>query len=162
MNRIEIGPAYMRDASYVCANLNDMDRAEAFCQLPDSMKTHELAWGLLEGSEAWTAFWKGRPVAIFGTAPIHVSALSVWMLGTDRSWRVAVEVVRFFKQDIGPRRVVQGYRTMEARTWERHTAAHGWMEGAGARRWTPPFEYGKNGERFVIYGWTAEAFRRHQ
>lgn len=158
---IRIEPACLRDASFVCANLNDQDRDETLCQLPEHTKMHELAWALISGDgESYTAFWRNQPVAIFGVSPLHVAALGVWMLGTRRSWRAAPTVARFVRDDIGPRMAALGYRTMEARSIESHVAAHRWMEASGAKRWTEPFEWGKSGERFVLFRWTADALRR--
>jgi hypothetical protein len=159
---IEIKPATLRDASFVTANLGDMDRAEALCQLPDGIRTHELAWSLLEGSEAYAAFDRDRPVAIFGTAPISVCALSVWMLGTKRMWRAAPAIARYFETTIVPGRIAEGYRTMEARSIDSNVAAHRWMKATGATVWTQPFEWGKNGERFILLQWNAADFLRGQ
>lgn len=156
MKRIEIRPACLRDASYVCANLNDLDRAEALCQMPDTAKMHELAWMLISGEgESYVAYWRGKPVAVFGVSPQHVAALSVWMLGTDQSWRAAPQIAAFIREDIGPRVAAQGFRTMEARSIETNRMAHQWMERAGGRRWTQPFEWGRNGEKFVLFRWSA-------
>lgn len=161
MKRIEIRPACWRDASYVCANLNDLDRAEALCQLPDTIKMHELAWALISGDgESYVAYWRGKPVVAFGVAPLHVAALSVWMVGTEQAWRVAPQVAKFIREDVGPRMADLGYRTMEARSIETNVRAHMWMERAGARRWTQPFEWGRNGEKFVLFRWTTEALGR--
>jgi hypothetical protein len=159
MGQTEIRPAVIRDASYVAANLRALDRREAFCQLADSVREHELAWGLLEASTAYTAFWRGQPAAIFGTSPISVTALTAWMLGTRHARRTVPAITRFMLDYVVPWRIANGFRVMEARSIEDHSEAHRWMEATGAKLLTPkPFEWGKTGEKFVLYQWRAADF----
>jgi hypothetical protein len=153
-----IEPACVRDASYVTANLSPDDEREARCQLPDGMKTYELAYSLLMGSDAYVAKVRGDPVAVFGVYPMTVCALSVWMMGTKDAWRAVPEITRFMEGELLPRKVAEGYLTMEARTIEDHHIAHQWMRDTGAECVSTPFEYGKHREKFLLFRWTTDAF----
>lgn len=155
---IEITDATLRDASFVIANLRPLDELELMCQLPDDVKRHEVAYALLHSGDCFVAKLDGQPVAIFGSSLVNQACLSLWALGTKRMRRVAPAITRFMFAKHIPDRADQGFRIAEARSIETHREAHRWMTATGAVRVDPPFEYGKNGEMFVLYRWTKAAF----
>lgn len=157
MVRVRVQPAMLRDASYVMANLRPADEAEVMCQVPDGTKKHEIAWALLIAGDAFVASIDDQPVAVFGTSGLNVACCSAWALGTRRTKRVVPAMTRFLREVHGPDLIGRGFRTMEARSHVEHLEAHRWMAATGAVRVDPPFEYGKNGELFVIYRWTPAA-----
>lgn len=154
---IEIKPATLRDASYVMANMRAQDQAEVMCQVPAATKTHELAYHLLMGSEAFAASYNGQPAVFFGTSPINVACLSIWAVGTKRMQRAVPAVTKFLRGHVDTK-VAQGYRTIEARSLETHYSAHRWIEGAGGVRSGEPFVFGRDGEKFLLFRWTAPGF----
>lgn len=158
MSRVTIEPARLRDASFVCANLNHADRHETYAQVHPDLKTHQLAYWLLQSMEAHVAYWHGKPAMFFGVQPISVACLSVWALGTKQSWRCANRVASYMVHEVMPRVMAQGYTTMEARSFEGHWTAHNWIEKTGGRRHGEPFEYGREGERFILFRWTADRY----
>lgn len=160
---IQLGPATLRDATYIVANMRDTDRHEVYCQLPDGMDDWRVAYFLLMNGEAYAARWTrqdGRefPVMFFGVQPMNAVALAIWALGTKHAWRAVPAVTRFVIDDLVPRKLEQGYRIMEARSIEGHTQAHRWMESTGAHRIGKPFEYGRNGELFHLFRWTVSDY----
>lgn len=152
-----VRPACFRDASYIVANMRPEDETEILCQLPDGLKRHEIAYMLLMGGDAFVAFDGDLPVLFFGTHPINVCTLSAWAIGTRRTWRVLVEATRWLIADYLPGKMDEGYTSMEARSHVDHRQAHGWMESTGAVVHGPSFVYGRNGEKFLLYRWTADA-----
>jgi hypothetical protein len=56
-------------------------------------------------------------------------------------------------------RVAQGYTSMEARSLLEHTHAHNWIRATGGVEHGPPFEFGRNGEMFQLFRWTAAYWR---
>lgn len=156
---IDIRPAVLRDASFVMANLKPLDHREAFCQLEPGFKTADLARYSLSYGETFVAFWRDQPVMVFGTAPINVCCLSVWALGTKNSWRVAGRVSAWLRDIHVPHRMKQGYTSMEARSLVDHEAAHRWIEATGGVAHGPPFEFGRDGEAFQLFRWTAGYWR---
>lgn len=148
----------LRDASYVTANLSPDDEVETRCQIAPETKTHELAYALIMGGDAFTAHVRGEPVAVFGVYPVSVCCLSVWMLGTKDAWRAVPEITRFMEDELLPQKVAQGFLTMEARSLETHHVAHRWMRDTGARCVSEPFEYGRSREKFLLFRWTTDAF----
>lgn len=153
-----IVPACLRDASYVVAHMRPADEDEILCQLPAGMRRHEIAYSLLfSGGDAFVALDGDRPVLFFGTHPINVCTLSAWAIGTKRTWRVLATATRWLIAEHLPGRIAEGYSSMEARTHVDHEHAHRWLESTGAVVHGPPFVYGRDGEKFLLYRWTADA-----
>lgn len=156
---IDIRPANLRDASWLMANLRQLDREETFCQLPDGIPTGKLAEWFITTGDAFIAYHRDEPALLFGTTRIHVCAMSIWALGTDKAERTIPAVSRFLIEHAIPWRLDEGFTCMEARSLETHHAAHRWMESMGGKREGEPYLYGKGGERFVTYHWTVSSYR---
>lgn len=157
--RPSVHPSTLRDASFVMANLRPRDRAEIMCQVPEGTKTHELAYGLNLSPEAWTIHLEDRqPIALFGENHMTPACVIVWAMGTRHMWRAIPLLTQFMRDDVVPRLIAQGYCTMEARSHVLHLQAHRWMHSTGAVQADQPYEYGRNGEKFITFRWTADAF----
>lgn len=160
--RTDIRPAVLRDASWVMANLRPLDHQEAFCQLEPGFKTAELAAYCVRYNDTHVAYLDDEPVMILGTVPINVTCLSVWALGTKHTWRVAKTVSDWFRDVHLPARVAEGYYSMEARSLLEHRQAHSWIEHTGGTKHGPPFVFGRDGELFQLFRWTAHSLRGNQ
>lgn len=156
---IDIRPANLRDASWLMANLRQLDREETFCQLPDGISTDKLAEWFITTGDAFIAYHRDEPALLFGTTRVHVCAMSIWALGTAKAERTIPAVSRFLIEHAIPWRIEQGFTCMEARSLETHLDAHRWMESMGGKREGEPYLYGKGGERFVTYRWTVSSYR---
>lgn len=156
---VTIRPATLRDASFVTANLRPMDHREVFCQLAPGTKTHELAYALTLADDTYCAFFKDRPVAIYGVGPINICTLSVWAIGTRDMRRAVPAITRHIMETILPEKIEQGFTSAEARTIEGHHTAHRWMQSLGGEPHGEPFVFGRGGERFILYRWTVGAYR---
>lgn len=157
--RPRVIPSTLRDASFVMANLRQRDYDEIMCQVPEGTKTHEVAYGLNLSLEAWAIHLEERqPIALFGVNYMTPACVGVWAMGTRHMWRAIPLLTSFMKTDVVPRLIAQGYRTMEARSHVLHLQAHRWMHSTGAVQVDPPYEYGRNGEKFITFRWTADAF----
>lgn len=160
---MRILPATLASASFVCANLREADREEAFCQLPDGFKTHELAYAMLMSGDNYVVEKRAQePIAFFGVSPMNVAAYSVWAIGTDEFKRAVPAMQRFIVGNIVPDLMDRGVRILEARAMEKHLSAHQWIHRTGGRPSGMPFEYGRNGEKFVLFRWTKDALQLHQ
>lgn len=159
---VDIRPGVLRDVSFVIANMREQDKAEAYCQLPEGTKAHELAYGLLMGSkECYVAYLKDHPVATFGICQgMSIASLVIWALGTDRMTRVIPAITRFVVTDVMRRAIDAGHVSMEARSIATHHAAHRWMKATGAQREGKPYPFGRNGELFATYRWTVYGYHK--
>lgn len=141
------------------ANLRPRDTAEIFCQIPGEPKTHELAHTLVNYAlHAFAVRIDGQPVAAFGVSYLSAAAVSVWAFGTKRMRRAVPSITRHVRGVIVPDLIADGYRTMEARSMVGYVEAHRWMLSTGAVQADLPYVFGKNGEEFVTFRWTAESY----
>lgn len=154
--RVTVQPATMRDASWVMAWLRKPDETEVMCQVPADTDRNAMAYNLLMSGDTFSIRWKGdQPIAFFGTNVINAACLSIWALGTDEMWRGVSTINRFLVEEHLPERIGQGYRTMEARSHADHDSAHRWLQAMGAKQHGPAFEFGRNGEKFLLFRWTS-------
>jgi len=158
VSTVSIRPGVLRDVSYVFANMRDGDREEVRCQMPETTKTHEIAYWSLMNGDCWVAYWRDQPVMTFGVMRLNVAATSAWAIGTKQCWRAIPAVTRFFTLDVIPSLMERGYVSMEARSIEHHDQAHRWMEATGARRWGEPYPYGRGGEKFITFRWLPDVY----
>lgn len=156
---IEVHAATLRDASWITANLRQLDREEIFCQIDDRVTTAQLAEFLILGGQGFIAYDRGEPVLLFGTTLVTVCSMSAWAMGTDAMRRAVPTVNDFLLSTHIPARLAAGVNNMEARSLVTHYEAHRWMEGLGGERHGEPYLFGKNGEMFVTYRWTVSTYR---
>lgn len=156
---ITIRQATLRDASYVTANLRELDRAEVFCQLAEGTRTHELAYALTMADDTYCAYYRGTPAAVFGVGPINICTLSFWAIGTRHMWCTVPAITRYFLDVILPGKIEQGFTSAEARSLAGHLSAHRWMISMGAEMVGEPFLFGRNGEHFQLFRWTVADYR---
>lgn len=151
---VTIEPATMASASFICANLRPLDHAEAFCQLPEGTRTHELAHAMLMSGDNYVVKLRDEPIIFFGASPMNAVCSSVWAIGTKRFDRGVPALMRFFDSTLGPKLRALGVTSLEARAMVEHEQAHRWIHLTGGVAHGPAFEYGRNGEKFVLFRWT--------
>ncbi len=156
---VRIEAAVLRDASWVVANMRDLDRQECYAQLDERVTTARLAEWMLMGGRSYVAYLGDDPVMFFGTTPMTINCFSVWAVGTDRIGRAIPEASRLLLDHEVPRRIAEGFTCAEARAIATHGKAHRWIESLGGVKHGPAFEYGKAGEFFVLYRWTVAGYR---
>ncbi|MBA4281091.1 hypothetical protein, partial [Ralstonia sp.] len=78
-----VRPANLEDALVVAANMREADRREVWAS---SRSTPEgsIRESLRISTHAWVGYYDGRPVCVFGVAPLNMVAGlgSPWLLGT--------------------------------------------------------------------------------
>jgi hypothetical protein len=158
-DKIHIGAANPRDASWITYNMRESDRVECFSQFPRT-SSRELGYALGTEEGAQIAYYDGDPCMVFGVSPMCQVGLSVWAIGTNHCKRVVPAVTRCFVNEIIPAKMYEGYRWMEARSWIDHVDAHDWMKRLGAEPRLLLKDYGNDGEDFILFRWTRDAWYR--
>lgn len=156
--RIELIPSTPRDITIVAVGMRDWDRREfeasaAYRNITDAaMFCH-----LTSGPWAGVALLDGEPVAAFGAAgsPFQPQVKVAWAFGTDH-FRRAVPAISREVNSWKPLLVAEGVRRIEARSLVGHDLAGRWMAGLGALREAVLKHYGRGGEDFELWAWTAE------
>lgn len=152
---VRIGPATIRDVSYILANLDPADAEEIGCQVPEGAMPGELAAGCVRFGSSFVAYLNGVPAMAFGSSPLTAvgNVRSAWAFGTRRSRVCMRSVMRFCRDEFVPSFLSFGVTRVEARSISTHAVAHRWLEAVGAEREATIAAYGKNGEDFVLYVW---------
>lgn len=160
MPDVAIGPATIRDVSYLLGNLRPADREELFCQFPDDAPLDAVAATCVRPAEAFVAYLRGAPVMAFGFTPqtLAGNVISAWAFGTAKATRVIPAITRFVRDELAPFWIEAGVTRMEARSILGHSTAHRWMEATGAVRECDLPLWGKGGETFVLFAWRASDF----
>lgn len=160
MNRTEIKPTCLRDASYVFGNLGPGDAEEVACQLPDGFEPWQVAYSHVRSLRSHIAYLDGVPVMAFGVNALTPLVASVWAVGTADVRRVVPEVTRFWRDDLVPWGVERGFQYAEARSLATNRRAHRWlMNTFKAKLITGPQPYGKAGEPFILFRFAVSDYR---
>jgi len=157
---VTVVTATVRDVSFVGAHMREADWRELRCQIPDNWDARDAALFCHESAMEDTRFvltHEGTPAGVFGVSPTLNPALwSVWAFGTEDFTKVAPALtkhaLRFMCTDfveIYPRA-----KRLEVRSIYDHDVAHKWLKSMHARHDGDLYEYGKDGENFVLYSWT--------
>jgi len=155
MTRIQIREANQRDVSFIAAQLRACDREEIDCQVAPGTRPAQIAACCLAGSQGWTVFRNGLPSGAFGFAPISQAVLNGWAFGRRGFGHCVPAITRFVFRELVPTWSRDGIRRVEVRSIESHHRAHRWLEAAGASRCCALDDWGRGGERFYLYAWTA-------
>ncbi len=162
---VAIVPATLRDVSYVVANLRPDDKREIDCQVPPGVKPAAIAESSLAAGDAFVVLRHRQPCGAFGFAPISEGVLSAWAYGASGFERCIPALTRFVFGELVSVWTSLNIRRIEARSIESHTSAHRWLEATGAVRLCALDQWGRNGERFLLYEWVrggvpASVYRR--
>jgi hypothetical protein len=157
---MKLSPPDLPSLQHICRNLRERDRIEAEASVrvfdPD-----QIAMSLLNGWRHAGAFGQvaslgDEPVALLNLIWASPVACHAEMLATDRWGEIAGPFARNCIRKIKPLVVKAGIRRIECRTWDGHDDARRWLEWFGAREECRISHWGKNGETFIQYGWTAD------
>lgn len=155
---IELIPSTPRDITIVAANMREWDRRE-FEASARYMAITEAALYCHFTSLPWAgvALLKGEPVAAFGAAgsALQPQLKAAWAFGTDKFKRVVPAISREV-ESWKPHLMAEGVHRIEARALVGHDLAGRWMAGLGAQCEGVLRHYGRGGEDFELWAWTAE------
>lgn len=154
---IELIPSTPRDISIVAVNIREWDRREfeasaAYRSITDAA----LLCHYGSGQYAGVALLDGDPVAAFGAFgnPLMPQVRTAWAFGTSR-FRRAVPAISVEVERWKPYLVAEGVHRIEARCLRGHDLAGRWMASLGASREAVLMHYGRGGEDFELWAWTA-------
>ena len=83
---------------------------------------------------SWAAWHGGRPVAVFGAAPIQGGVWQVYTLATDEFGKVMIPLTRFGKRTMFPTLFGLGVYRIECFLHEDNVAVHRWVEILGFKK----------------------------
>ncbi|MEH6727434.1 MAG: hypothetical protein V7703_14825 [Hyphomicrobiales bacterium] len=153
--RFEVGPANVRDVSYIAGQLRPDDQREVFCQLPADINTRDIGFICTRPGTSFVAYWKGRPVMVFGFDAITLAgnALNAWAFGTRDSCYIMGDLTLWVVDTLLPDWLGNGVTRIEARSIASHSTAHRWLKTIGAVEEGPLTGLGRDGEDFILFAW---------
>lgn len=82
--KVEVRSATLSDAAYVADNMREDDRLEVWASSRSDATTAVLR-SVSVSTHAWVGYYDGRPVCVFGVAPLSMVSGegTPWLLGTD-------------------------------------------------------------------------------
>lgn len=100
-----------------------------------------------------------RPVAFGATIEARPNVLTLLFFATDEFPAIALGLTRFIRQRLFPAQRAAGAHRIECVSIDSHTDAHRWIEILGLEREAEMPGYGKAGETFYQFAWTADHVR---
>lgn len=156
---MRLSPPDLASLQFICRNLRERDRAELEAGEAD-FDPDRTAHRLLAAWRTCGAFGqivgKDEPIAVLALIWLTPRAVSAGLLATERWPEVAVDYSKHVKRVLRPKMVGMGIRRIEARTWDQHDDARRWLSWLGAKEECRIAQWGRNGETFIQYGWTAD------
>lgn len=151
----EVGPANVRDVSFIAGNLRENDKTEVLCQLPASITQQQIGYICTRPGSSFVAYLDGKPVMVFGFDPMTLAgnALNAWAFGTKDSHKVIHSITLWIRDYLLRDWINQGVTRLEARSYAGHIEAHRWLKSAGAIEEGPLHDYGRDGEQFILFAW---------
>jgi hypothetical protein len=107
----------------------------------------------------WVGRLYGEPVAVYGAKPMWPGVWSAFLYATDKFDKIGIHLTEHIRSVMIPWLIAGGARRVEARSIATHDKAHRWMRFLGAREESRMPLYGKRGEEFVMFVWTADSVR---
>lgn len=155
MTVFEVGPANVRDVSFIAGNLRDNDKTEVLCQLPEGITPQQIGYICTRPGTSWIAYLNNKPVMVFGFDPLTLAGnvINAWAFGTKDSHKIIHPLTIWIRENLLRDWIRQGVTRLEARSFVEHTEAHRWLKSAGAIEEGALLDLGRNGEQFIQFAW---------
>lgn len=132
-----------------------IDKAEIF-----GMRAHDnavlLSYEVLAYAtkgKAVIAYDDMKPAGIVGVTPMWPGVYTIWAFGTDDWRKVAVDIVRYTRNELKPWLLSHGADRVQCESRFDHLEAHSLLERFGARREAVLGGYGRDGADYFLYAW---------
>lgn len=109
---------------------------------------------------AWV-FGLERPIALMGASARWPGMWCPFLLATDEFGRIGLSLTKWVVRVMIPTLDRVGARRLEAVSMADHHTAHRWMQHFGMSPEARLRQYGRNGEDFILFGWSrGDPYRR--
>jgi hypothetical protein len=159
---MRIDPASPGAVRFVAERLRERDVVE-FAATSFAGTREQLADDLVRRyaglSGAICASDASGPVAVGATIEARPNVLTLLFFATDAFPGIALGLTRFIRQRLFPAQRAAGVHRIECVSVVTHTDAHKWIEILGLEREATMPGYGRAGEAFYQFAWTAPHVR---
>lgn len=99
----------------------------------------------------------GTPICIGGTIEARPNVITLLFFATNDFPKIALPITRFIRKNLFPKLIAAGTHRIEAVSMDGHDQTHAWLRTIGLDAETGPLRgYGKHGEAFVQFSWSAD------
>lgn len=162
---MKLAPPDLASFQHIYRNLRERDRAELECAEWD-FKPDDAAGTLLHAWRIAGMFGQvvhlDEPVALLVMLWTTPTACNVGLLATDRWPEVVAPFAKHCRRKLEPMVRAKGVKRIECRTWDQHNDARRWLCFFRAKEECRIPHWGKGGETFIQYGWTADVRTERQ
>lgn len=161
---MRLAAATPRQVRFVAERMRARDVAEflplSYATTADGL-VDELVERFGEHPEVLCALDAGYlPAAIGGLIQNRPGVASLLFFATDSFPSIAAALTRAIRNDIFPRYRARGIHRIDCVSIEDYDDAHRWIEVLGLDRGEPLRGYGKGGETYLQFAWTAAGIGR--
>lgn len=142
----------------VACQMREHDRLELSAVLPfdhvPDIALH-LANTYGERDDVKVVYVEDRPVAVIGAVMTRPNSLALLMFATDGVTAIGRPLTRWIKREWLPRMAAAGVHRVEAASLAGYRDMHRWLGSIGLWLEAEMPRFGKGGEAFYLYSWTA-------
>jgi len=148
---------------HVALHMRERDRAELFANRWDdsALGVAESTIAIKDQGLLYVGWLEDTPVVVYGARPIWPGVWTVYAYATDDFPRIGGYVTRHIRRAMMPGLLLMGAHRAQCYSLASHDVAHRWLTALGASRDARLPAFGKNGEDFILFSWTAETFDVH-
>jgi hypothetical protein len=111
-----------------------------------------------ESPEIHVGYAGDTPVCVGGTVQARPNVITLLFFATDDFPKIGLGITRYIRKQLFPRLIKAGVHRIEAVAMTDYAETRAWLRTIGLEAETGPLlGYGKNGEPFVQYSWSADA-----
>lgn len=158
--RVDIGPANIRDMTFILGALRPADLAELEAQLPRLLDDELIALVAMlhvRPGQSFIAYVDRTPVAAFGFFPLTLAGnvLQAWAFGTRKAPRALRGMIHFILRELEPEWTAIGVTRIEARALlsGASRSSVNWLLSVGAHLEGAVHGWGRGSSRFGMFAW---------
>jgi hypothetical protein len=125
VSRFTSAPMKLHDAAIIFANISDITFDELDAMGLDAWRAMKMVRQFSKQGEAFTGFYDGRPVCIFGSVPDN-GVRSTWFVAAEEYFNIGISAVRFCRDFCAD--LVKRYgEPLESVSWSKSKPLERWF-----------------------------------
>lgn len=156
---MKIEPATKADVWTVASKMRDRD-FEEFSAVSAATTRNDLATVLAERygdrDDVMVGIEDGQSICIGGTIEARPNVVTLLFFATDAFPSIGLPITKFIRKNLFPKLIAAGVHRIEAVSMAGHDQTHDWLRTIGLEQETEAMHgYGKGGEAFIQFSWSA-------
>ncbi|QIG74318.1 hypothetical protein EVC08_006 [Rhizobium phage RHph_N65] len=156
---MKIDPVSVADVAFVATHMRDRDYEEFSAVSPADDRpalAQLLSARYGDRPDVMCGSADGTPICIGGTIEARPNVITLLFFATDDFPKIALPITRFIRKNLFPKLIAAGAHRIEAVSMAGYDQTHAWLRTIGLEQETGLMHgYGKRGEAFVQFSWSA-------